>query len=655
MKLASLLIATIASSVIAVSAHADDVCSSNPPTSTMACLSAITSGASVVNDVFSDANGRTGPELPSLAVLFNNWPACGGTVDSAGCSGVGVAPFDCPGQFSCTGAPLTFTSASTSVNALDHAFWSSCRLADQTLSPTGAGGALCPKLTDNCSFSPDAPYAPSVGLVFDLGSPSNKVAVFATTVNGHTECKSTGHTVYMTDNPFATQQIVDPSTAGTDPQKWNRAHLTKVFTKGWVDIRPPDPVGHASCGDTAQYSAESDSFVVVYSAPAGVTFRYASVIAGNDGLDFPQCASSDESGNVDAIAGLTEAGVAVCGPGVAHPTATASGGGVIARGSSIVLTGSGGVRCEWAPATGLDDPSSCTPSASPLNTTTYAVTVFNADGCASSAPATVTVTVVGGAPPVANAGTDQILVGCAGCLTAVVLDGTASTDPDGGTHEYRWTEGGTLLATTTDPVKTANVLLGFGVHTIVLTVTDPDDNTSADTVVVDIRDVSTLIGPIGPRGPTGPQGPQGTAGTPGTPGAQGIAGPAGPTGPQGPAGSTAAGLSFVFRSIVTGQPLELPAGNASVLFFVTLAPKHAAGDVRLPPAADGASRVLVIRRLDDRGLIVVRARAGETLVGAGRDGKVTLERRFDQVTLVSDGTSWAVLDLGNAGAAGKDH
>jgi collagen triple helix repeat protein/K319-like protein len=653
MKLASLLIATTSSLVIVVSAHADgDACNSSPP----GCMNALMGGASVVNDIFKDANGRTGPQLPSLAVLFNNWPACGGTVDSAGCSGVGIAPFDCPGDYSCSGAPLTFTSASTSVNALDHAFWSSCRLADQTLHPTGAGGALCPKLTDNCSFSTDAPYTASLGLVFDLGAPSSKVAVFASTTHGPIACVSTGHTVYVSDNPFATEQIVDPSTSGADPQKWNRARLTKVFTRGWADIRPADPAGHgASCGDTTDYAAESDSFVNVYSAPAGLSFRYASVIAGNDGLDFPQCASSGDSGNVDAIAGLSDDGVAVCGPGVPHPTASASGGGTIARGASIVLTGSGGVHCQWSPTAGLDDANSCTPSASPVNTTTYAVTVFNEDGCASSTPATVTVTVTGGPPPVANAGTDQILVGCAGCLTSVVLDGTASTDPDGGTHEYRWKEGATLLATTTDPVKTAPVLLGFGVHTIVLTVTDPDGNTSADTVVVAIRDVSTLVGPTGPQGPRGPQGPQGAAGAPGTPGAQGIAGPAGPTGPQGPAGANGAGLSFVFRSIVTGQTVQLPAGNACVLFLVTVAARQESGEVRLPPAAAGASRLVVVRRLDDRGRVMVRARAGEQLVGAGRDGTVTLEHRLDQVTLVSDGTSWAVLDLGNAGGAGNGH
>jgi hypothetical protein len=113
-------------------------------------------------------------------------------------------------------------------------------------------------------------------------------------------------------------------------------------------------------------------------------------------------------------------------------------------------------------------------------------------------------------------------------------------------------------------------------------------------------------------------------------------------------------LSFVFRSIVTGDPLEMPAGNASVLFLVTVAPKHGSGHVMLPHAAAATSRMLIIRRLDSRALVVVRAPAGETLVGAGRNGEVRLERRFDQVTVVSDGTGWAVLDAGNAGGTGNE-
>ena len=73
-----------------------------------------------------------------------------------------------------------------------------------------------------------------------------------------------------------------------DPKKWNRAVLSKIYTWGWFNTRSPDPTGHgASCGDTADYAVEDDSFVQVFSLPCGITFRYASIVAGNDGLDFP--------------------------------------------------------------------------------------------------------------------------------------------------------------------------------------------------------------------------------------------------------------------------------------------------------------------------------------------------------------------------------
>ena len=75
----------------------------------------------------------------------------------------------------------------------------------------------------------------------------------------------------------------------------------------------------------------------------------------------------------------------------------------------------------------------------------------------------------------------------------------------------------------------------------------------------------------------------------------------------------------------------------------------------ISPAAAGISRLIVIRRLDDRGLVVVRPLAGEVLIGAGREGKVTLEHAGDQLSLVSDGTAWAVLDAGNVGGAKEEH
>jgi hypothetical protein len=77
----------------------------------------------------------------------------------------------------------------------------------------------------------------------------------------------------------------------------------------------------------------------------------------------------------------------------ARPTAVADGGTTICSGDSIQLDGTGGVACSWTPATGLDDPQSCTPTASPSSTTTYNLTVTAANGCPSVNAASTTVTV----------------------------------------------------------------------------------------------------------------------------------------------------------------------------------------------------------------------------------------------------------------------
>jgi ELWxxDGT repeat protein len=71
--------------------------------------------------------------------------------------------------------------------------------------------------------------------------------------------------------------------------------------------------------------------------------------------------------------------------------AAASGGGAICSGQSMALAGSGGQSCLWYPAAGLSDPQSCTPAASPAFTTTYSLTVKNADGCTSVNNSEVTV------------------------------------------------------------------------------------------------------------------------------------------------------------------------------------------------------------------------------------------------------------------------
>lgn len=288
------------------------VCDSNPPTSSDACIAAIQSAGAgaVVNDIFKDANGLSGPQLPLFGKLFNHKPACAAmTTSFAGCAGVDTGAMDCPGLYTCTsGVPNDFANASAYLDALDHQWWHPCRRTNHTVTNGCSDDSLANCIADGVGGA----YFPWEGLVFDLGGPSNKVAIFASNDHGPQPCESVEYTVFLTDNPYAQEIVLDPKTTGIDPTKWNRAVLKQIFTKGWVEVRPPDPAGHLACGDTALYSVEDDSFVTVYSLPCGVTFRYTAIVAGNDGLDFPECGFDSNEAELDAVAGLTEGGAAVC-------------------------------------------------------------------------------------------------------------------------------------------------------------------------------------------------------------------------------------------------------------------------------------------------------------------------------------------------------
>jgi hypothetical protein len=87
------------------------------------------------------------------------------------------------------------------------------------------------------------------------------------------------------------------------------------------------------------------------------------------------------------------------------------------------------------------------------------------------------------APPVGDAGPDQV-VECTGPEGAtVMLDGRLSTDPDGGLLTYVWT-GPFGTATGARPT----VILPLGISTVTLVVTDEDSTSSTDTVAIEVRD-----------------------------------------------------------------------------------------------------------------------------------------------------------------------
>ncbi|WP_242926174.1 PKD domain-containing protein [Pontibacter vulgaris] len=63
----------------------------------------------------------------------------------------------------------------------------------------------------------------------------------------------------------------------------------------------------------------------------------------------------------------------------------------VLEGGSVTIPGSGDGRLLWSPATGLDNPASATPTASPTETTVYTLTATTEDGCTNSKTVTVKV------------------------------------------------------------------------------------------------------------------------------------------------------------------------------------------------------------------------------------------------------------------------
>ncbi|MGE4650026.1 MAG: hypothetical protein AAEJ53_03980, partial [Myxococcota bacterium] len=90
---------------------------------------------------------------------------------------------------------------------------------------------------------------------------------------------------------------------------------------------------------------------------------------------------------------------------------------------------------------------------------------------------------IGNPSPVADAGPDQSADDAGGDgVESFTLDGSASFDSNGSIVSYEWRDGPTLLGST----ASIGATLSLGVHTIVLTVTDDEDETASDSAVITV-------------------------------------------------------------------------------------------------------------------------------------------------------------------------
>jgi gliding motility-associated-like protein len=146
----------------------------------------------------------------------------------------------------------------------------------------------------------------------------------------------------------------------------------------------------------------------------------------------------------------------------------------VCPGFDVQLNGTGGGNFAWAPISGLDDPTSASPLASPASTTIYVLTVTDGNGCTDQDNVTVT---VNNDPPL-DAGADQSI--CAG--QQVQLGGNPTSVPG---STYTWTPAAGLdNASAANPIATPTLTT-----TYTLTVTN-DTCTSSQSVLVALQGIA---------------------------------------------------------------------------------------------------------------------------------------------------------------------
>lgn len=153
-----------------------------------------------------------------------------------------------------------------------------------------------------------------------------------------------------------------------------------------------DPPG--ICGGGSTNISVSGAMDYVWSPATGLSSTTGSIVTANPAAPTTYTITGT---NADGCTGTTTIFIDI----FADPTAEAGADEAICTGNGITLNASGGVTYEWSPAMGLDNPNIATPFANPLNTTTYDLTVTDANGCTATDNVTVTVHEV-----IANAGAD---------------------------------------------------------------------------------------------------------------------------------------------------------------------------------------------------------------------------------------------------------
>ena len=157
----------------------------------------------------------------------------------------------------------------------------------------------------------------------------------------------------------------------------------------------------------------------------------------------------------------------------------------VCQGSPVVVGGhptasggnSGTYTYVWSPASNISSVTVSNPTVTPFNTTTYAVTATDGNGCS----ATSNVIINTRPSPIAQAGPDQSMNNCS--LDSVTLGGSPSASGGTGSYIYSWSPATGLSSTS---VSNPTVTGISGSQTYTLLVTDSLGCFSSDNVVISV-------------------------------------------------------------------------------------------------------------------------------------------------------------------------